>query len=268
LNDFLLFLLVVVVLVVVAVAVFRLAVDVVTVHDYERGLRYRQGRFSGLVDAGTYPVVRALGTIRVLDGRPVYHAIEGQEILTADGVNLKLSLAARYVIADPVTAVTGDQDFRRAFYLTIQLALRDAVAGRTADELLATRSEIGRLVMDQAGSRVALFGLELLSVEVRDLMLPGEMKRAFAGVVAARKDGEAALERARGETAALRNLANAAGMLEQHPGLLQIRLLQEIGGSSGNTIMVGLPDGVTMAPKGRAGDRTTGGPGNGGPAGP
>lgn len=230
--------------IVIVVAVGRALFDVVTIHDYERGLRYSRGRFAGLLDAGTHVVFRPIGEIRLLDGRPVVSTIEGQEVLTADGVNVKVSLATRHVIDDPVTAVTSDQDYRRAFYVTLQLGLREVVAGRTADELLAARTEIGRAVFELTASRIASLGLELLSVEVRDLMLPADLKRAFAGVVAARKSGEAALERARGETAALRNLANAAGVLEQHPGLLQIRALQEVGGSSGNTIMLGLADGV------------------------
>jgi regulator of protease activity HflC (stomatin/prohibitin superfamily) len=246
--DFLVPALSIVVVLVVVVAVARLLFDVVTVHDYERGLRYNRGRFAGLLDAGTHVVFRPLGEIKVLDGRPLVRAIEGQEVLTADGVNIKVSLATRFVVDDPVSAVTGDQDYLRAFHVILQLGLREAVAGRTADELLAARSEIGRLVLDLTASRIAALGLELLSVEVRDLMLPAELKRAFTGVVAARKAGEAALERARGETAALRNLANAAGVLEQHPGLLQIRALQEVGGSSGNTIMLGLADGATLPP--------------------
>ena len=72
-------------------------------------------------------------------------------------------------------------------------------------------------------------------------MVPSELKRAFAGIVAARREGEAALERARGETAALRSLANAGRMVEDNPGLLQLRILQQLGGSSGNTIMLGMP---------------------------
>jgi regulator of protease activity HflC (stomatin/prohibitin superfamily) len=234
-------------LVVVGVAVVRLLFDVATIHDYERGLRYRRGKFVGLVDAGAYASFRPLSEIRVLDMRPVFVPVEGQEILTADGVNLKVSMAARYVVGDPVAAITGDQDFRRAMYLILQLALRAAVAGRTADELLATRADLGAVVVERAAAALSKLGLELLSVDVRDLMIPGDLKRAFAGVVTARKAGEAALERARAETASLRSLANAGRMLEDNPGLIQLRMLQEIGGSTGNTVVLGMPDGVGAA---------------------
>ncbi|HKG57976.1 MAG TPA: slipin family protein [Candidatus Limnocylindrales bacterium] len=241
-------------LAVVGVAVARLLFDIVTIHDYERGLRYTRGRFVGLVDAGAYVSFRPVSEIRVIDARPVFATVEGQEVLTADGVSLKASLAARYVVADPAAAVTADQDFRRALYLILQLALREGMSGRTADEILASRAQLGPRVMERAASPLARLGLELLSVDIRDLMVPGELKRMFAGVVAARKEGEAALERARGETAALRNLANAARMLEDHPTLVQLRALQEIGASSGNTIVLGMQDNV--APNGRPRPKT------------
>src|SRR4051812_36268942 len=97
-------------------------------------------------------------------------------------------------------------------------------------------------------------------VDVRDVMVPSELKRAFAGIVAARREGEAAVERARGETAALRGLANAGRMLEDSPGLLQLRILQQLGASSGNSIVLGWPgsDGTgIVAPPSPAGTKPT-----------
>ena len=235
------------IIVALAILVARLWVRVVTVHDYERGLRYRQGRFSGLVDPGTHLSLPPFTEIRILDGRPSFLTIEGQEVLTSDGVPLKVSLAARYVIGDPVAAVMGDQSFGRAMHLELQLGLREVLAAGTVDEVLTSRSKVGPAVMERVASRLARIGIELLAVEVRDLMVPGDLKRIFAGVVAARKEGEAALERARSETAALRNLANAGRLVEDNPGLLQLRMLQELGGSSGNTIMLTMPDGQGSA---------------------
>ena len=234
-------------LVVVAALVVRQFVGVVTVHDYERGLRYRSGRFSGLVDPGTHLVFRPFSEIRLLDGRPAFMTIEGQEVLTSDGVPLKVSLAARYVIGDPVAAVTGDQSFGRALHLELQLGLRDVISAGTIDEVLSARASIGPAVVERVASDLARLGVELLSADVRDLMVPGELKRVFAGVVAARKEGEATLERVRSETAALRNLANAGRLVEENPGVLQLRMLQQLGSSSGNTVMLQMPDGSAAA---------------------
>jgi regulator of protease activity HflC (stomatin/prohibitin superfamily) len=229
-------------LLLVGAAVSRV-VSVVTVRDYQRGVRFSRGRLTGLVSSGSHLIVRPFTEIDVVDARPTTLLVEGQEVMTADGVAIKVTLAARYVVGDPVAATTGDADFRRAIYLMLQLAIRDAVAVRTLDEALAGRREVGQVVHEACASDLATLGIELLTVAVRDLMVPGDLKRAFAGVVGARKEGEAALERVRTETAALRNLANAGRLVEGSPGLLQLRILQQLGASTGNTVMLNVPDG-------------------------
>jgi len=230
-------------LIAVVVLLVRVFVRVVTVHDYERGLRYRSGRFTGLVDPGSHVVIRPINEVRVIDGRPGFVLVEGQEVLTADGVPLKVSLAARYVVGDPVAAITNDQDYLRALHVELQLGLRDALSAGSVEEILGSRAKIGPAVMERTASSLAKIGIELLGVEARDIMVPGELKRLFAGVVAARKEGEASLERVRAETAALRSLANAGRLIEDNPGLLQLRMLQQVGGSTGNTVVVSMPDG-------------------------
>jgi regulator of protease activity HflC (stomatin/prohibitin superfamily) len=237
----------------VVIAVVR-EVHVVTIHDYERGLRFNRGRLAGLVDPGMHVTFGPLSEIRPLDVRPAMLPIEGQEVLTAEGVAAKISLVARYVVGDPVAALTRDTAWARTMYLLLQLALRDAVTRRTLEETLAARREIGPEIRQAAAGRLAELGVELLEVEVRDVMLPGELKRSYASVLVARKEGEAALERARAETATLRSLANAGRTVADNPGLLQLRILQEIGASSGNTVVFGAPDAgrvtkaVTAAP--------------------
>jgi regulator of protease activity HflC (stomatin/prohibitin superfamily) len=233
--------LIVLILAVAAVVLVRPLVTVATVHDYQRGLRYRQGRFVGLADPGTHYAIRPFTELVVLDTRPTTITVPGQEILTSDGVALRVSLTARYVVADPVAAITNDQSYVMALYSALHAALREAVAGRSVDDILADRSALGPTIGGSVASELARIGVELLGVDVRDVMVPSELKRAFSGIVAARREGEAALERARGETAALRSLANAGTLVESNPGLLQLRILQQIGGSSGNTIMLGVP---------------------------
>jgi len=97
-----------------------------------------------------------------------------------------------------------------------------------------------------AADGVSIRSLDL--VEAKDLMFSGDIKKAFAQAVTARKEGQAALERARGETAALRNLANAARVLDANPALMQLRVLQQIGGTTGNTVVLGLSGSGTPLP--------------------
>lgn len=235
----------------IVAAVVRTFVSVTTIHDYERGLRYQGGRLVGLAGTGAHVTIRPFSEMRLLDVRPAIVPVDGQEILTADGVTAKISLSARYVVGDAVAAVTRDADFRRTLYLLLQLALRDAVAGRSIEEVLAARRELGPEVREACAARLAELGVELLEVEVRDVMLPAELRRAYAGVVAARKEGQVSLERARAETAALRSLANTGHMLDENPGLLQLRILQQLGDSSGSTVVYGVPE-PGAGPKRRA----------------
>jgi hypothetical protein len=119
--------------------------------------------------------------------------------------------------------------------------------------ILATLSTINTRMRDLLAPQADALGLRLLKIEVRDLILPGELKRAFAQTITAQKEALASLERARGETASLRSLANAARIMQDHPGLLQLRAVQAIEASKGNTIALGLPDlgEQTRALKGR-----------------
>jgi hypothetical protein len=134
------------------------------------------------------------------------------------------------------------------------MALREIVGKEKIDTLIENRAGIGPKLMDLTSGKASEFGLKLLSADVKDIMFPGEMKKAFSQVVKAQKEGQAALERARGETAALRNLANAARTMDDNPNLLQLRALQALTDSSGNTLVFGLPGSIPIA---KQGDKNT-----------
>jgi regulator of protease activity HflC (stomatin/prohibitin superfamily) len=244
-------------------AVFRAAVQPVVVYEFERGLRYARGKFTGILDPGFYWSVKHLSEIRKVDIRPVVAAVAGQEVLSADGVALKVSLAAKYEIADPAVAINKVENFRDALHVELQLALRQIIGGTPIDDVLAGRQQIGARLQELVTAKVPTFGLKLVSVEIRDIMFPGELKKIFTQVVRARQEGLAALEKARGETAALRNLANAAQLVERNPHLIQLRLLQVLGQQSGNTVVLGVqaPSGpipIQRAPDGAIEHRVQG----------
>lgn len=217
----------------------------VTIHDYERGVRMDGGTVVGLVGPGPIVYLKPRTEIVVIDTRPVAQAVDGQEVLTADGVAVRVSLVMRTAIGDAVARLQADQDVDRYLYLLVQLGLREVVAGRTLADVLAARTTIGTEIRDIAAARLGEVGVELLSVDVRDVMLPAELKRAQAAVITARAEGLAGLERARAETAALRSLANAGKLLDDHPGLRSLRLVQELAARGGNTVVLGVPDGPT-----------------------
>lgn len=214
----------------------------ITILEYQRGLRYSRGRYSGTLGPGQYWVLTSFTSILLVDIRPQFITILGQDVLSADGVTLKASLAAEFEVADPHAAINKNANFTNALYLTLQMALREIVGKEKIDDLMQNRSAIGPRLLEMTTAKAIELGLKLKLVDIKDIMFPGEMKKAFSQVVKAQKEGQATLERARSETAALRNLANAAKMIEDNPNLLQLRALQSLTDSGGNTLVLGLPN--------------------------
>ena len=223
-------------------------VDRITVFEYENGIRYTRGKLVGTIEPGVYWYLPMNTTIVKIDKRPRFVAVAGQEVLSSDGVTLKVSIAANYEITDPITAINKNQDYQQALYLELQMALREIIGKKTIDEVTEGREDISKLLLETSLKKADNLGLKLTSVNIKDIMFPGTLKQLFAQVVNARKEGQAALEKARGESAALRNLLNAAKMLDDNPSLLQLRLIQAINQSSGNTIVLGVPSNVGIIP--------------------
>lgn len=213
----------------------------ITVQDSHVALKYHKGRLLGVVEPGQHWYNFHWTSFDIVDTRVQYTTIAGQEILTSDSVTIKVSIAAAYRITDPVKSVTVVSSSEQALYLEVQLVLREIVSGLTIDDLLAQRNQIGTRLLDRVAPKAAEFGLTVSALDIKDIMFPGTLRDTFAKVVTAQKEGLAALERARGESAALRSLANAARMLDENPGLLQLRLIQALSESSGNTLVLGSP---------------------------
>ena len=225
----------------------RFLLSVVTVRDYQRGLHYRGGKLVGLLSTGTHYAIKPMSEIQVLDVRPALahrsgpgdpdrrrRRPEGQP----DGALRRRPTRSR---RSRTTRAGSPRSTPRS---TRACATRSPAGPRTTCSRSGARS--GRRSPPRSRATSPGSGSSCSNVDVRDVMVPAELKRAYAGIVAARREGEAALERARGETAALRALANAGRLLEDNPGLLQLRVLQQLGASSGNTIMLGIggPDGA------------------------
>lgn len=215
----------------------------VVVQDYECALLYRHGKFVRRLGAGRHRLWGAGHAFARVDLRKATLTLSGQEVLSADQVSLKISLTATFQITDPVKALHEVQNWSDAIYQLLHLSLRSVVSGQATESLLEKRLAIGAELMAGVVAEADAIGVAILSVEVKDVMFPGDLKKAFAEVLKARQEGQAALERARGETAALRSLANAARLLEGNPALQNLRVLQTFAaaGQAGSTLMMGLP---------------------------
>ena len=217
------------------------------VNQWEQGLLFRNGALLRTLGPGAYRHWGWGYVLRRVDVRPWILQVPVQEVPTADGVTVKVTVAGRVRVIDPVAYVTATQEPVASLYLAAQVALRELVAQATVEELVAGRADAGgRLLAAVRG--VDELGVVLEQLELKDIVLPADLKRAQAQVLIARADGLAALERARGETAALRNLANAARLCADNPALLQLRLLQQLATGPGHTVVIGNPPLGTGSP--------------------
>ena len=237
------------VVIVVVVGIFARLVGFgkVIIFEYQRGLKYVRGCYRETLPPGRHWTIGSTRIIPV-DIRQVFITIPGQELLTADGVTVKISIAAQYEVQDANIAINKNAAYQTSLYLLLQMGLRSLVSGEKIDVLIENRANIAKRLMDAAAPEAAAIGVRLISADIKDLMLPGDVRKVFSQVVKAQKEGMAALERARGESAALRNLANAAKMIEDNPNLLQLRALQVLGESGGNTLFFGVPSGAVVQP--------------------
>ncbi|MCY1080355.1 slipin family protein [Archangium lansingense] len=241
-DTFRFFPLLVVAFVLGAVA-YKLLVLKVVVPEGFTTLLYRQGRFVRALTPGAHRVLRQGHGTQQVDMRQRYLTVPGQDVLSQEQVGLKVSLAVRFAVAEPEPALHRVQNFTEALYLAVQLALREEVGRHPLEELAAGRVDLGQRMRERVAGEVRAFGLSVEAVEVKDVMLPADLRRAFAESLKAKKEAQAMLEKARGESAALRNLANAARLMEEHPSLLELRMLQTLGSASttpGNTFVLGV----------------------------
>jgi len=194
------------------------------------GLVYVGGALDETLPPGRYAFWKNIADLKLftVDGRESLLDVAGQEIMTRDKVTLRLHAIATFKVVDAAAAVTRVEDFRQALYREAQLGLRAAVGGRTLEELLADKDSIASEVASALRGRVVAFGLDVVAFGIRDIILPGEMKELLNKVIEAQKAAEAALITRREETAAIRNQANTARLLEQSPTLMRLRELEVV----------------------------------------
>lgn len=215
----------------------------VAIADHHVGLLVVRGRYRRRLDPGVHWMLRPGRRVEVADLRQRTLTVAGQETSTKDGVPVKLALVVAWRLGEPKTALLDTADAAGELYLASQLALRAAVAGVELEELLARRTRLDEALSSAVREEAHALGLDVAHVRVKDVIVSGDLKRAFAEAAKARAEARAKLERARGEAASLRCLTNAARLLQEHRGLLQLRLLetaQAAAAADKNTLVLGL----------------------------
>jgi regulator of protease activity HflC (stomatin/prohibitin superfamily) len=214
--------------------------NTITVFPHERAIEYVDGVCQRVLEPGRHKVAR----------RATYHRLNvlerivttaPQDVLTSDGVSVRVTAAVRWKVTDPRAFVETVADPAAVVYLAVQVALRDALVAVEVDALVReARRLAGDALVETARRAGGAVGIDVVDVVVKDVILPHELRTAYAELVTTRTRGQAQLEAARAETAALRSLANGAKLLDDHPALARLRLVQAL--PYGSTLELGLPD--------------------------
>ncbi len=204
--------------------------DGVRAESHERVMLFRDGKLIEQLGPGHFIFWRGgpKVTWKAVDLREQVADIQGQEIMTADKVTLRINLVVTHRVADPAKAVTEVADWAQALYREAQLELRAAIGGRSLDKLLADKDEVGNEIKNRLSPRAAAFGVAVSGVGLRDIILPGDMKMILNEVIVAQKQAEANLIRRREETAAARSQANTAKVLAENPVLARMKELEAL----------------------------------------
>lgn len=208
----------------------------VTIFEWEYGVSYFDGRFEQILPPGRHfnwrrkrRVVYRLRKTEQLLVTPV------TDVTSADRLVFRMAATLTYKIVDPRAALANN--YLEKIQLAAATALPHIAAARTLDALILDRGSLGPELLALTGARIA--GCEIIATTIGSVVLPPEVRRLFSEVERARLEGVAALERARGEQAALRSLANAARMLKGNAELMNLRLLQSLAGRGQATVVLG-----------------------------
>lgn len=219
---------------VLAMSAFR----TVRVSRWEQTALYRNGGFDRMLEPGRHVLFHPGARIHLtpVSMGPTYLGTGPVEVVTADGLPIRLAATVIYRIVDPELSLQHPP--HEAVRLAAAQALLDLASKNRLDALLARAEPFDDALLASTGGRAGPAEIERLALS--GVVLPPELRRSVTEVERARLDGLAALERSRGEHAALRSLANAARLLKDNPELMNLRLLQAVGvAGKGATIMVG-----------------------------
>jgi regulator of protease activity HflC (stomatin/prohibitin superfamily) len=177
-----------------------------------------------------------------MDMRETVLDIGGQEIMTSDKVTLRLNAILTYRVSDARKAVETVSDIGQALYREAQLALWAVVGTRELDVLLADRHAVIAELESIVKPKAEEFGVLIVGLGIRDIILPGEMKLLMNKVIEAKKASEAILISRREELAAIRSQLNSARLMEENPSLMRLReleVLEKVAGNSKLKVVLG-----------------------------
>jgi regulator of protease activity HflC (stomatin/prohibitin superfamily) len=214
------------------------------VNQYERGVKFTLGQFSGIMEPGLQFVIPVYQSWTRVDIRVNAIDVPKQDIMTRDNVSVMVNAVLYFRVADPQKAVLEIQDY---YYATSQLAqtsMRNVVGSITLDALLGQRESTSGRIKEIVDTATDPWGIKVESVELKDIELPPDLIRVIGKAAEAEREKRAVIIKAEGELAASQNLVKAAKMLTSTAGALHIRTLQTVNNlanEKSNTIVYAMP---------------------------
>jgi regulator of protease activity HflC (stomatin/prohibitin superfamily) len=260
---------VLIVLAVIALIVWGIITMVEVLQEYERGVVFRLGRVKGRPKGPGLIILLPfnIDRMRKVTIQTVAMNVPPQDVITKDNVTMRVDAVVYARVVEPVPAVVRVQNYLFAVSQAAQTNLRAMLGKYDLDTLLSEREAINRELHGIIAQRTHEWGVEVIGVEVKDVDLPDELRRAMAREAEADREARALMISADAERRASRLLSDAAAILSQNPGAMQIRFLQTVAAvatEQNSTLVMPIPVEL-LSMFGRPGD---GDPGNGFPAAP
>jgi len=215
------------------------------IQEYERGVVFRLGRAVGARGPGVILVIPFIETMRRVDLRTVTMDIPPQDVITRDNVSVKVSAVLYFRIVEPMNAVIAIENYSYASNMIAQTTLRSVCGQADLDDLLAEREKINNQIQAIVDEQTEPWGVKVTTVEIKDIDLPPEMRRAIGRQAEAERERRSKVIASEGEFQAAQKLADAAAVLGTHPMALTLRYLQTLvevsGGDRNSTTIFPIP---------------------------
>jgi regulator of protease activity HflC (stomatin/prohibitin superfamily) len=198
------------------------------VDNGEIGLLFYNGVYQHILGAGTYYFWNhnTKVTVQKVDTRIKHLDISGQEILTADKVNLRVNFVCSYQVIDPINVTTKLKDYKTQLHVMVQLIIREFVGKYRFDELLRQKDSIGGYVLEKLKERESEFFVRFTDAGIKDIILPGEIRDIMNTVLVAEKSAQASVITRREETAATKSLLETAKLMDENTTLYKLKELE------------------------------------------
>lgn len=227
-----------------AIVLFVVVISIRQINQYQRGLKFTFGKFTGIMEPGWRLVWPIIQSHEKVDIRTKAVDVPDQNAITRDNVTVKVNAVIYYKVSDAQKAIIEVEDFRYAISQYAQTTMRNIVGEVTLDELLSSRDKIAERIREIVDQETDAWGLKVQNVELKDVSLPAEMERTIGKQAEAEREKRAVIINSEGELAASQNIARAAEMLSATPGALHLRTLQSINDMSSdqsNTVVYMIP---------------------------